>query len=220
MAVISLAELGRHDEAAELQVAMDRFFKGRTCWVFSRLADWSRSVSHALSKDRAVALESLATVAEDTARHDYWCWGRWMLADLAESAVYAGNDAFARRAQDLLQSDPAPPAGPSHDGLRSFVAGASPAAGTDPADAAAALEDAASHFRVAGWRCSRVVPWHCSGPPWLGLTAPAPCRRSSRRWPDSMTAGQWYAATRRLPSWPPSAPGAVAKRLIWSAREP
>ena len=42
MAVMSLAELGRLDEASELQATLDSAFRGKTSWVLSRLRDWSR----------------------------------------------------------------------------------------------------------------------------------------------------------------------------------
>src|SRR5205823_3935095 len=38
-AVKSLAEMGRFEEAGELQAAMDAAFRGKRCWVLSRLAD-------------------------------------------------------------------------------------------------------------------------------------------------------------------------------------
>jgi DNA-binding CsgD family transcriptional regulator len=152
MAVISLAEMGRHEEAAELQANLDAAFGGRVCWVLSRLADWSRAMASSLSAGRAAALDALGKVTEDATASGYWCWSRWMIADLADSAVYAHHDGWAARAQDLLLADPCPPQGPSHGGLRALVAGAAAIARGQPGQAGDVLEEAVSQFRVAGWR--------------------------------------------------------------------
>jgi ATP/maltotriose-dependent transcriptional regulator MalT len=151
MAVMSLAEMGRLDEAAELQTAVDAAFGGKTCWVLSRLADWSRAVVVELSGDRRAALEALRNVVEDSIGNQYWSWGRWMVADLAESAVYARDAAAAGRARELLGGDPYGPGGAAHEGLRLFVAGAAAAAGDQP-EAAADLAGAVARFQTAGWR--------------------------------------------------------------------
>jgi ATP/maltotriose-dependent transcriptional regulator MalT len=152
MAVMSLAEMGRLDEARELQATVDGAFRGRSCWVLSRLADWSRAVVSELSGDRRAAIAPLLKVAEDAVANQYWAWGRWMLADLAESAVYARDRARADRALGLLLSDPCRPAGAPHEGVCSFVAGAASAAAGDFAGAAAHLRDAVTRFQTAGWR--------------------------------------------------------------------
>ncbi len=152
MAVMSLAEMGRPDEAADLQATLDGAFRGKSYWVLSRLADWSRSVAAGLSTDRRSTLDAMAKVAEDAITNNYWSWGRWMLADLSESAVYAREDTAAKRAQDLLTADPWAPAGAPHEALRSFVAGAASAASGETDRATVALEHAASRFREAGWR--------------------------------------------------------------------
>jgi DNA-binding CsgD family transcriptional regulator len=109
-------------------------------------------VALSLSGGRATGLDALAKVTEDAIASGYWCWARWMVADLAESAVYAHDDGSANRAQDLLLVDPCPPSGPSHEGLRSLVAGAAATARGQPDQAVDVLEDAVSNFRVAGWR--------------------------------------------------------------------
>jgi DNA-binding CsgD family transcriptional regulator len=160
MAVMSLAEMGRLDEAAELQATIDAAFHGKRCWVLSRLADWSRAVVVELSGDRRAALEPLRKVSEDAIAAGYWGWGRWMIADLAEAAVYARDEATARRASDLLAADPHGPAGGPHEGLRSLVAGAAAAAANGKAatgpdgepGATTRLADAAEKFQAAGWR--------------------------------------------------------------------
>jgi ATP/maltotriose-dependent transcriptional regulator MalT len=152
VAVMSHAEMGRRDEAGELQAAVDGAFQGKTCWVLSRLADWSRAVVVELSGDRRVGLEPLRRVVEDAVANQYWSWGRWMVADLADSAVYARDAGAASRAHELLMSDPQPPGGAPHEGLRSFVAGAAAAAAEDHAGAAAHLDDAVARFHTAGWR--------------------------------------------------------------------
>jgi ATP/maltotriose-dependent transcriptional regulator MalT len=152
MAVMSLSEMGRHAEALDLQSALDRAFGGRGCWILSRLAQWSGAVMVGLSQDGRKALEPLRKVAEDAAAHHYWCWGRWMAADLAESAAYARDDMLAKQAHQLLLADPWPPGGLTHDGLGSFVAGAAAAAAGDHEAATTALEQAADQFQTAGWR--------------------------------------------------------------------
>jgi ATP/maltotriose-dependent transcriptional regulator MalT len=152
MAVMSLAEMGRADEAADLQATLDGAFRGTSCWILSRLADWSRSVAAGLSTSRASARDALAKVAEDALANNYWSWGRWMLADLAEWAAYARDGDAAKRSHDLLASDPWAPAGAPHEALRSFVAGAAAAAAGAPDRAATALEHSASRFHEAEWR--------------------------------------------------------------------
>jgi DNA-binding CsgD family transcriptional regulator len=152
MAVMSLAEMGRHDEAAELQAVLDQAFRGQSFWALSRLAAWSRSTEAALATGRGAPVEPLLAVAEEAVQKEYWCWGRWMLADVAESAAYRHNHSLARRAHDLLTADPWLPPGPSHQGLRYFVAGAVAVASGEQGQGTADLERAVSDFRRAGWR--------------------------------------------------------------------
>jgi DNA-binding CsgD family transcriptional regulator len=94
----------------------------------------------------------LLHVVEDAIANQYWGWGRWMVADLAESAVYGRDADAAARAGELLLSDPYPPGGAPHEGLRRFVAGAAAAVTEDHAGAAALLSDATACFQTAGWR--------------------------------------------------------------------
>jgi ATP/maltotriose-dependent transcriptional regulator MalT len=152
LAVMSLAEMGRHDEAAQLQATLDRAFRGQTCWILSRLADWSRAVMAGLASDRGTTNEALLSVVEDATGNQYWSWARWMVADLAESAAHLQDQGLARRARDLLMSDPWRPAGLAHEGLGGFVAGAAAAASGDAEVAAVALEEAVDRFSAAGWR--------------------------------------------------------------------
>jgi ATP/maltotriose-dependent transcriptional regulator MalT len=152
MAVISLAEMGRPDDAAELQAIVDDAFRGRPFWGISRLADWSRSVAAGLASDRGAAIRPLLDVAEDAVLNQYWCWARWMLPDLAEAAAYARNDSFARRAHELLMADPNLPSGPTHEALRAFVAGSVATVSATPEEAAEDLEQAVAKFGLAGWR--------------------------------------------------------------------
>jgi ATP/maltotriose-dependent transcriptional regulator MalT len=152
MAVISLAEMGRPDEAAELQAIVDEAFRGRPFWVISRLADWSRSAAAALAGNRGEAIEALLEVTEDAVLNRYWGWARWMLPDLAEVAVYAHNDALVHRAYELLGADPHAPSGPTHEALRAFLAGAVATVSKAPEQAVPHLEQAAAKFRLAGWR--------------------------------------------------------------------
>jgi DNA-binding CsgD family transcriptional regulator len=152
MAVISLAEMGRHEEAGELQAIVDDAFRGRSFWGISRLADWSRSVAATLASARGEAIEPLLAVVEDTALNQYWCWARWMLPDLAEAAAYAHNDSLAHRAHELLMADPNVPSGPTHEALSAFVAGSVATVSDAPEEAAGDLEQAAAKFRLAGWR--------------------------------------------------------------------
>ena len=151
MAVMSLAEMGRHDEAAELQAVLDHTFRGKPFWALSRLAAWSRTVAAAMAAGRGEAAEPLLTVTEEAIQNGYWCWGRSMLADVAESAAYSHNDSLAHRAHELLTADPYGPPGLTHEGVRCFVAGAA-AMVSGETDKAADLERAASNFRRAGWR--------------------------------------------------------------------
>jgi ATP/maltotriose-dependent transcriptional regulator MalT len=188
LAVVSLAEMGRDAEAAQLQATLDEAFGGRACWILSRLAAWSRAVAAGVAPagdraapdrgaaerapadrapadrapadrapavrgaaGRASALEQLAEVTEDAVANGYWFWGRWMLADLAESAAVLRHERHAARACELLLGDPNPLASSAHEGLRSFVAGA--AATLDrPGDAVESLQKAVDHFHQAGWR--------------------------------------------------------------------
>jgi DNA-binding CsgD family transcriptional regulator len=152
MAVMSLAEMGRHDEAAELQGVLDRAFRGKAFWALSRLAAWSRSVSLAMAAGRGEGLEPLLEATEEAIKNEYWCWGRWMLADVAEAAACTHNASVAHRARDLLTVDPCGPSGLTHDGLRSFVAGAVAVVSGEADQAAADLERSVSCFRRAGWR--------------------------------------------------------------------
>ncbi len=152
MAVMSLAELGRLDEASELQATLDSAFRGKTSWVLSRLRDWSRAVIVELSGDRRAALEPLRQVTEDALANQYWTWGRWMAADLGESAAFAHDPVLAGRAHELLLGDPHGPDGDPHAGLRSFVAGAAAAAADDHAASETHLADAIARFQAAGWR--------------------------------------------------------------------
>src|SRR5207245_832444 len=109
------------DEAAELQATMDRCYGGGQYWIHTRLAKWSRVMASWLSGERRSAdLAPLAQVVEDAIGNGYWLWGRLMVADLAECAVYAGDEVLAKRAAALLLADPAPPAGAPHEGLRAF----------------------------------------------------------------------------------------------------
>jgi class 3 adenylate cyclase/DNA-binding CsgD family transcriptional regulator/tetratricopeptide (TPR) repeat protein len=151
-AVAALAEMGRAEEAAELQATVDQPFRGRRWWSLSLLAAWSRTTIPSLSGDRRAGLELLSGVAEDGVASGYWLWTRWMLGDLAEAGVYARDYALALRAHDLLLADPAPPDGEPNEGLRAFVAGAASVASGQVGTAAQALETAATHFEVAGWR--------------------------------------------------------------------
>jgi DNA-binding CsgD family transcriptional regulator len=137
IAVVALAELGRHDEAAAMQRVAEAHFGGRSCWVFSRLIGWSGAVVTWLSGDEGEGLRRLALTAEEATAHGYWSWGRWMVVDLAEAAVYAGAPALSQRAEQLLGADPCPPGGPSHDGARALVAGR--------------FDEAAEAFATAGW---------------------------------------------------------------------
>ena len=151
MAVMALAELGQHREAARIQQAGQAAFHGRRCWVLSRLVDWSGAVAVALAGDEPEGMRRLASVAEDTIDHGYWIWGRWMAVDLAEMAAYAGDGPAVAGAADLLRADPWPPGGPSHDAARAFVSGAQVMLSDTPEDAVGWLEQAAGAFGSAGW---------------------------------------------------------------------
>jgi class 3 adenylate cyclase/ATP/maltotriose-dependent transcriptional regulator MalT len=150
-AVVALAEMGRTDEAAELQATMDRTFRGRRWWMHSLMRVWSRATLAWLSGERSSGLELLTAVAEDATANGYWLWARLVLADLAESAVYTREPALASRARELLVAGPAAPDSEPREGLRAFVAGAA-ALGSGATDAVAALETAAGRFESAGWR--------------------------------------------------------------------
>ncbi|HZQ56486.1 MAG TPA: AAA family ATPase [Acidimicrobiales bacterium] len=138
MAVMALAEMGRHEEAASIHRTAQAPFRGRSCWVLSRLVDWSGAVAAWLGGDQTGGLERLAAVCDDATGHGYWGWGRWMAVDLAEACAYAAGGVPATSAAAVLQRDPCPPAGPSHDGARAFVGGD--------------FDAAAGAFAGAGWR--------------------------------------------------------------------
>ena len=151
MAVTALAELGQHGEAATIQQAGQAAFHGRSCWVLSRLVDWSGAAAVALAGDAPEGMRRMARAAQDTIDHGYWSWGRWMVVDLAEMAAYAGDGPAVVRAADLLLADPSPPGGPSHDAARAFVSGARAMLSESPQDAVGLLELAADGFGSAGW---------------------------------------------------------------------
>lgn len=143
MAVMALAEMGLHDDAASLHHATAATFHGRSCWVMSRLADWSGAVATWLAGNHDEGLRSLARTTEDAIACGYWVYGRWAAVDLAEAAAAGDDTELASRAESLLATDPWPPPGPSHDGARALVA----AKGTN----VEALEEAAAAFAAAGW---------------------------------------------------------------------
>jgi ATP/maltotriose-dependent transcriptional regulator MalT len=150
-AVVSFAELGRHDEAAAIQHAAEGAFRGRSCWVLSRLIEWSGAVAVGLAGDPTGGLRELARALEDATAAGYWWCARWIAVDLAEAAVYAGDQAAVIRAGEILRRDPWPPAGSPHAGARALVSGATSMLGGTPPDAIGALEDAVAAFRTAGW---------------------------------------------------------------------
>ncbi len=166
-AVIALAEMGRTSEAADLQATMDRSFRGRRWWMFSVLRAWSQAMLSSLSGDRRAGVEPLLRLVEDAVANGYWLWGRFMLADLAESAVYSRDATTAERAYELLADDPAPPAGKPGAGLRALVAGAAAFASGEVETAAQAFELAAGDFEAVGWTLMEgralALLGHCSG---------------------------------------------------------
>jgi DNA-binding CsgD family transcriptional regulator len=166
-AVTAMAEMGQGREAAELQATIDRAFHGRRWWMFSVIRAWSRAMLSTLSGDRRAGVEPLRELAEDAVANGYWLWARFMLADLAESAVYSRNDALAQRACELLAHDPAPPPGRPNDGLRALVAGTAAFASGQVDAAAQAFEQSASGFEAAGWTLfegrALALLGHCSG---------------------------------------------------------
>ncbi len=166
-AVTAMAEMGRATEAAELQATIDRTFRGRRWWMFSVIRVWSRAMLASLSGDRSAGVEQLSGLAEEAVASGYWLWGRFMLADMAESAVYSRNDALARRAQELLADDPAPPPGKPNEGLRALVAGTAAFASGEVEAAALAFEQSAAGFEAAGWKLFQgralALLGHCSG---------------------------------------------------------
>ena len=151
MAVISLAEMGRHDEAAAIQRAAHATFQGRSCWVMSRLIDWSGATADGLAGDPAEGLRRLAVAAEDSDRQRLLGWALWMVVDLAEAAAYAGESRAAIRADELLLGDPSPPTGPSYDAARAVVSAATSMALGKPVEAIPLLEQAVAAFGAVGW---------------------------------------------------------------------
>ncbi len=154
MAVMALAEMGRHEEAASIQRSAEGTYRGRSWWVLSRLTDWSGAVAVALAGDEREAMRRLAGTAEDATAHGYWAWGRWMIVDLAEAAAHAADATLARRAEALLRADPWPPSGSSHDGARALVEGSGAVVagpGAAATDALDRLDEAVEAFRSAGW---------------------------------------------------------------------
>jgi DNA-binding CsgD family transcriptional regulator len=151
MAVMALAEQGRHDEAADIQRTAEAAFRGRSCWVLSRLTAWAGAVALSLAGDRTQGTAQLLAVAEDATAAGYWGWGRWMLVDLADTAATVGDRAASVRADELMRGDPWPAGGPSHAAARAFVAGVRAAAGGDRREAAELLDQAAGGFREAAW---------------------------------------------------------------------
>ena len=151
MAVLSFAELGRHEEAATLQQAAQAVFRGRSCWVLSRLIEWSGAVAAGLAGDPGTALSRLGRAAEDAITHGYWGWGRWMVVDLAEAAAYSNDSAAAIRADELLNQDPWPPTNPTQHAARRFVSGAASLACGNRRDAIEMLTQAVAAFGASGW---------------------------------------------------------------------
>ena len=149
-AVMSLAEMGRHEEARALQTTLDDAFHGRRCWVLSRLASWSGAVLAGLSPDGTGSVPALVEVCEDATSNNYWHWARWMLADLAEGAASGHDPAVAARALELLESDPWPAAGALDGALRSFTTGAAATVLGVIGEGPESLNQAADAFGRAG----------------------------------------------------------------------
>ncbi|GAC1529886.1 MAG: hypothetical protein NVS3B12_03730 [Acidimicrobiales bacterium] len=152
IAVVCLAESGRLDEAAQLQATTEAAMHGCRWWVHSRLVDWSGAVAMALRGDAHGGLDRLSGVVRDAVSCGYWSWARLMLLDMAEEAMWAKDGDVAQEAGAHLRSDPSPPEGSSHDGIR-LVVTAGEFFATSAWDAAAdSLGEAAAAFGAAGWR--------------------------------------------------------------------
>lgn len=151
VAAIGLAESGRPAEASELQAAAEAATHGDDWWMHSRMVGWSGAMAACLGGERTEGLASLTQVAKSAVACGYWSWSRLIIADWADEAAWAGAATAANGALALLHEDPWPQSGPSHDGIRAFVAGAERAAAKDWDAAVPLLEDAAASFSVAGW---------------------------------------------------------------------
>ncbi|GAC1598013.1 MAG: hypothetical protein NVS3B21_23140 [Acidimicrobiales bacterium] len=152
LAVVSLAESKRPDEAVQLQATTEAAMHGCSWWVHSRLVDWSGAVAMGLGGDSGGGLERLCLVVRDALSCGYWSWGRLMLLDMAEEAMWSRRADVAAEAARLLQGDPSPPAGCTHDGIRLFVDAGALFARDDWSASAGSLGEAAAAFRTGGWR--------------------------------------------------------------------
>lgn len=151
-AVMALAELGRHAEAAEVQASVDAVFAGRNWWALSHLACWSQAASARLSRGSGGDLTVLKATVEHMTSAGYWNWARFVLADLAEGAVDAGDGQSGTDAGRLAASDPWLSDAESQVALRQFTQGAAALSRNDQVAAAALLEPAAQSFATVGWR--------------------------------------------------------------------
>ena len=126
MAVMPLAELGRHRRRPPSSRPPRPPFTGPDYWVLSRLIDWSGAVAVGLAGDRAGrAAATWPAQPEDAIDHSYWTWGRWMVVDLAEAAAYRGRPGPASRqpAELLRPRSLAPGRSVARRGARAFVFG-------------------------------------------------------------------------------------------------
>ena len=218
MAVMSLAELGRLDEASELQATLDSAFRGKTSWVLSRLRDWSRAVIVELSGDRRAALEPLRQVTEDALANQYWTWGRWMAADLGESAAFARDPVLAGRAHELLRATrmvrmatPMRDCGPLWPGLRRLP----PTTTLRPRLTWPMPRPISSRGLATR---TKAVPWLCSVRRWPDRIGLERSNCWSRPRSASSPVTQRSGARRCCPCWPGWAREAVASGPTWWAR--
>jgi DNA-binding CsgD family transcriptional regulator/class 3 adenylate cyclase len=150
-AVIALAELGRHSEAADVQTSIDASFGGRHWWMLSDLPRWSGGASTGLRDGRGQGLADLSVAVDHMIELGSWNWVRFALVDLAEAAVDAGDAEAGAHAARLAAADPWLSDAESQWGLRQLVDGAAALARRDADVAVKTLEPAAAAFASVGW---------------------------------------------------------------------
>ena len=216
MAVQALSEMGRHGEAADILQTASVAFRGRRCWILSRLVDWAAGVGVVLSGGAEAGVARLAGVVEDAIEQSYWLYARWMLVDLAEAAVSGGDEPTAIRAaravapRSLAPRRTVPRRRP---GLRHRGGlGCGPA--RRRSRRGAARRGQGLRRRPDG-RCTRAVRSSCSGRPSPGWTGPRPSRPWKRLRIGSRPVARRCATSARSPGWRASGPGAGARRRTW-----
>jgi DNA-binding CsgD family transcriptional regulator/tetratricopeptide (TPR) repeat protein len=150
---LSALELGGTDEAASLASGARAAFGGRPWWFHSALPDWLDAALVAARAEPEGAVALLGPAVAHQARIGAHLWAEFMLAELAEAAVAAGDRVTLARAAALVEEarpGPAHPSTPGQRALRRVVSGALAALGRAE-DPVAEWRAAATDFAASGW---------------------------------------------------------------------